>query len=153
VENIILQSLMPGPPFVPSCDDLDDDTLLATAEQLETNKRKCEVDEDVPSYPSIDHCEGSVWKPALSRLRLNPEGDLCDQFFQLPPTTLCDEEDSTALTYPTNFSVVFYLSGIAMTSSAKDATSMIGTPVPIQSTVLTTRTCLPSNRKATSSTV
>jgi len=37
-----------------------------------------------------------------------------------------------------------------MTNFAKDITSMIGTQVPIQSTVLTTCTCLQSNRKATS---
>jgi len=48
---------MPEPPFVPSGDELDDDTLLAAAEQLETNKQKLEVDEDVFFYPSTDHRE------------------------------------------------------------------------------------------------
>jgi len=53
------------------------------------------VVEDFPSYPSIDHCQENVWKPAPSPLRLNPEGDLGNQLSQLPPATLCDEEDFT----------------------------------------------------------
>jgi len=99
VEDIILQSLMPEPYFVTSGDELDEDTFLAAAEQLETNKRKWEVDENVPSYPSIDHCEEVILNSVL------------------------------------------------------DTTSMIGTQVPIQPTVTTTRTCLRSNRKARSSAV
>jgi len=60
VEDIVLQSLMPEPFFVPSGDELDNKSLLAAAEQLETNKRKWEVDEDVPSYPSTDHMEAGT---------------------------------------------------------------------------------------------
>jgi len=93
VENIVLQSLMPEPLFVPSGDELEVESLSATAKQLETNKRKWEVDEDVRSYQSTDHCEDIVWKPAPSRMRLDPERKFIKQPSRLPLTDSCSEED------------------------------------------------------------
>jgi len=93
VEDIVLQSLMPEPFFVPSGDELDNESLLAAAGQLETNKRKWEVDEDVPSYPSTDYCEEIVWKPAPSRILLDPEREFIKQPSRLPLTDSCREKD------------------------------------------------------------
>jgi len=50
---------------------VDDGTLLAAAEQLESLKCKWDGDGDVLSYPVTKHCERVVSRTALHRILLD----------------------------------------------------------------------------------
>jgi len=66
METLILKAVMPPP-----LSEFDADVPLPlTTDSFDNLKRKWEVDDDVPFYPSVNHCENITWKPAPSRLGL-----------------------------------------------------------------------------------
>jgi len=101
VEDIVLQSLMPEPPFVPSGDELDDDTLLAAAQQLETNKRKWEVSPPSPLVTIVRRSYGSRHPPAyVSILRKAQSKNPLDSPTQIPAV----KKTSLVLIWPSTHS-------------------------------------------------
>jgi len=72
IGDIILKYIMPEPLEQFQDEDVEDDALLAATEQLERYKRKWDMEEDIVVYPDTEHREHIIWKPASSRLLIDP---------------------------------------------------------------------------------